>query len=311
MRGLMCLSLVVVAFAGCAEETPGEAADGDSDFDDVPVTVTDDTGAIRGVVVNDAIVPIAGAAVSFTVAPGDERTTKSDAEGRFAFSEVPPGTYFLEATKVVHESAQASVTVVAGVEQPPIVKVQLTRQFTQDPYLETQQYFGFVGCAYNFGISSTCVNDYTRIAPVCGNGCAPQVTGIVDQREYRSEVGPGWQSIIWEMAWDSSVSGTAEEMQITVSFAERIGASHWYTSTSMGQPYRLQCDVGVVCAEQQSGENGEDKISPDGQDNLWNMISAGDTNIALQQDIEVFQTNFYYAPAPGDWSFIGGSPTPF
>ena len=226
------------------------------------------------------------------------------------FSDVPPGTYFLTVSKPAYESQQAQATVTAG-ESTPVVKVQINRLFEGDPFMETVEYKGFVGCAYNFFVSSTCVNDYTRIAPVCDGGCAPQVTGIVDQREYQSSVGPGWQSIVWELNWESSLDGTAEEMGLTVSFADRIGASHWYTSTSQSKPFRLQCDVGVICPEQQDGENGEPMISPDGQDDLWNMISAGDGGIALQQTIEIYQSNFYYAPSPEGWSFMAGDAYPF
>lgn len=310
MRALLFLLLLAAGLAGCAEEGAAPEEQTSEDFDDVEVTVTDTTGAIRGVVVNDAIVPVAEATIE--LGQGDA-TTKTDAQGRFSFSDLDPGTYFLTITKPVHEPAQTSVVVEAGVEEPPIVKVQLNRLFTETPYMETVNYRGFVGCAYNMFISSTCVNDYTRIDPTgtCNGGCAPFVTGVVDQREYQSEVGRGWQTIIWEMAWESSAAGTAEEMQITVSFKERQGASHWYTSKSSPQPFRLQCDVDTICPEQQDGADGEPMIDPEGQDNLWNMISAGDSNVALQQDIEIFQSNFYFAPPPEGWSFIAGDDNPF
>ena len=127
----------------------------------------------------------------------------------------------------------------------------------------------------------------------------------------RRGVGNGWQSIVWEMNWESSVSGTAEEMGLTVSFTDRIGAAHWYTSTSQGQPFRLQCDVDTICPEQSDGANGEPMINRTGQDDLWNMVSAGDGGIALQQEIEIFQTNFYYAHSPEGWSFLAGDRNPF
>jgi len=298
--------------AGCADDAAVAPME-DDEFQDLDVQVTDDTGAVRGVVVNDAIVPVAGADVSLPVTPQDVWTTQTDIEGRFSFSKVPPGTYFLTISKAVHEAAQAGVTVTAGDDSPDIVKVQLARMYSQDPYVETVQYAGFVGCAYSFGISSTCVNDYTRIDPTgtCPGGCAPFVTGVVDQREYQSEVGAGWQSIIWEMVWESSVAGTAESMGLTVSFKDRSGASHWYTRTSQSQPFRLQCDVGILCPEQQDGDDGEPMIDPDGQDDLWNMIGAGDGSVAIQQEVEIFQTNFYFAPSPEGWSFVAGDPEPF
>lgn len=311
---LVVLTLISLLFAGCAAEESPTAETPDESFDDVEVEVTDDTGAIRGVVVNDAIVPVADALVELALPT--PVTTKTDAEGRFTFSKVAPGTYFMTVSKVVHESAQASVTVVAGEKLPDIVKVQLQRLYDQDPYYETLQYAGFLGCAIAIVASTTCVNDYTRLCgnvdpSCCPGGCAPQVTGVVDQREYRSEVGGGWQSIVWELVWDSSLTGTAEELGLTVSYATRQGASHWYTSAGMGAPFRLQCDVNTDCREMSTDEaNPEGRINPEGQDDLWNMIGAG-SGVALQQDIEIFQNNFYYAPAPEEWSFVRGDPSPF
>ncbi len=112
------------------------------------------------------------------------------------------------------------------------------------------------------------------------------------------------------MAWEASASGTADEMQITVSYEEREGAGHWFASTSMGQPYRMQVDVGTPGPENQVS-NGPELIDPEGRDDLWNMIAAGDSNVAVQQDVEVFQTNFYYAPSPDGWSLIEGDANPF
>ena len=64
--------------AGCSGTPSQEELD--STFDDVQVHVGDDTGAILGVVVNDAIVPVADATVAFV---GQERATLTDDQGRF------------------------------------------------------------------------------------------------------------------------------------------------------------------------------------------------------------------------------------
>lgn len=305
---LVCGLLALTALAGCAEE-PSEAGE-PGEFDDLGVEVDEDTGIILGVVVDQAIVPVEGVRVQLE-GGGGPLETLTDADGRFVFDDLEPGSYFVTVSKPGYAGTQSSVVVEAGVEKPPVLKVQVERLFDQDPYMETLQFVGFVGCAYNFLVSSTCVNDYTRILPVCGGGCAPQVTGVVDQREYRSEVGNGWQTVLWEMTWDSSLSGTAEEMQITVSYEDRVGASHWFSSVSMGQPYRMQVDVGVPGPGAQIPSGEPELIDAEGRDDLWNMISAGESDVAVQQEVEIFQSNFYFAAAPDGWSLLAGDGNPF
>ena len=90
MRLLACLAICGVLLAGCSEAPA--AAESDDTFDDVDVQVSETTGAILGVVVNDAIVPVAGATVR--VLNTDHEAT-SDEQGRFVFQGVAAGAHFL------------------------------------------------------------------------------------------------------------------------------------------------------------------------------------------------------------------------
>jgi hypothetical protein len=308
MRGLVVFILIATALAGCADASAPEALD----EADTSVEVTETTGGIRGLVVDAAVTPIEGANVE-AISGGNAKKTTTDEDGLFTFGNLEPGVYVLKVSHPRYTEAQSSVEVVAGVEKPPLARIQIEQLFDADPFMDTQKYTGFVGCAFRLPlISSTCVNDYTRVDPTgtCPGGCAPQVTGVVDQREFQSYVDASWQSIIWEMAWESSVSGTADSLGLTVSFATRTGASHWYTSDQQGEGFRLQCDLGVVCEGQQNGADGEPMIAAEGQDDLWNMISAGD-GVVVQQTIETFQSNFYHGVPPEGWSLIAGDESPF
>ncbi len=308
---LVLVLLALTSLSGCAENGPKD--EGGDPYDDFEYEKDSETGVILGVVVDQAIVPVADATVTVEVG-GNQLTKTSDQNGRFVFAGLEPGTYFVVAKKIAYEPVQSSVVVVAGVEEPPILKLQIERLFNQDPYMQTQRFAGFVGCAYSLIlISSTCVNDYTRVDPTgtCPNGCLPQTTGVVDQREYRSEVNAGWQTILWEMVWDSSVSGTVEQMAITVSYAERVGAGHWYASSRMPQPYRMQVNVGEPGPGAQIPADTPEFIDPEGQDNLWNMIGAGPSDVAVQQEVEIFQSNFYFGQPPEGWALLNGDENPF
>lgn len=112
---------------------------------DVEVTAT--TGAIRGVVVDEAIVPLAGVLVQLTNGPNQTTT----ADGGFVFSGLEPGDYFLTATLKGYFSQQASASVVAGDAEPPVTKITLPRMQSADPYTTQQVWDGFIQCAFMAG----------------------------------------------------------------------------------------------------------------------------------------------------------------
>src|SRR5687767_10257567 len=66
------------------------------DFDELELEATATTGVIRGIVVDEAIRPVAGAEVGTTLPDGaGARNTTSADDGAFGFDGLPPGTYFL------------------------------------------------------------------------------------------------------------------------------------------------------------------------------------------------------------------------
>src|SRR5688572_24733399 len=144
MRDRAAAVVLIVLLAGCSGGGEGAEA-ADDGFDDLEVEVSATTGAIRGIVVDERITPIEGAGITLR-GPNVEQTATSDAEGRFSFSTLAPGTYFLEVASLLHQSAQTTVDVVAGVAEPPITKVLLSRLFTQEPFVEQYKHDGFIQC---------------------------------------------------------------------------------------------------------------------------------------------------------------------
>lgn len=147
MRPLLALLLVVATvLAGCSSGSPGEPpVDG--------LDVTDTTGGIRGIVVDQAVVPVVGANVTLS---GGQSTTSGEG-GTFSFTGLAPGEYFLSVGKPGFQGAQVTATVVAGVPDPPIVKVLLERLSTAQPYLDFFKLDGFYECAHAlFFVTDTC-----------------------------------------------------------------------------------------------------------------------------------------------------------
>lgn len=136
--------LIAALFAGCSESGPAEPAE--QDFGDLDLEADQATGVIRGVVLDESIVPVEG--VTVAIQGGQETTT--NAEGLFGFGRLDPGTYFLTFSKAGFAEVQQSTEVRAGVAQPPIVKVQLQRIPGTEPYVLAQTYTGWIACEYQY-----------------------------------------------------------------------------------------------------------------------------------------------------------------
>ena len=146
-RTLLALALVGMLFAGCAGSTdgtddPGAAAQSAS------VSVSDTTGAIRGIVLDIGIHPIQGAKVS-VVSEGKTLLNTTNVDGVFTFSNLPPGTYFIHAEKVGFKNTQQSAEVKAGDANPPITKIQLEADAAaQKPSHDSYHFKGFIECSF-------------------------------------------------------------------------------------------------------------------------------------------------------------------
>jgi hypothetical protein len=147
---LLAILLLGAALAGCTSKAPPK----DTSTDVAPeLAVTATTGGIRGLIVDQAVVPVPAAKV--TLSGGTNKTT--DKNGLFNFTGLAPGDYFVIVAKPGFKGVQAAATVVAGVSDPPIVKVLLERLSTAQPYLDFYKLDGFYDCASAVNIDTdTC-----------------------------------------------------------------------------------------------------------------------------------------------------------
>lgn len=153
---IAALSLLV-SVAGCSDagSLGGPANVVPQSIEDVQVTST--TGAIRGVVIDDTIKPVAGVLISVT-GLAEPQTTADD--GGFVFNGLEPRDYFLSAAKAGFQTIQSSTSVQAGVDDPPIVRIMLLRLLNSTlAYANLQVWEGFTQC----GVSATVV-----FAQACG-----------------------------------------------------------------------------------------------------------------------------------------------
>lgn len=321
MRILLAAPLILAALAGCASDSGGSDVTSD-DFGDVKVDVDDETGVILGVVVDDALRTVEGATVVLKGTP--EVTKKTDDKGRFVFDQVPPGIQVLSASAPYHKSTQSNVEVVAGVAAPPTTKILLERLYKQDPYTTFETRDGYFECSQAgllIGIysSSNCVVDpcpRVQDPKECNTYPTSELDNVTNQeREWHMDVGPGWQSIVYEMTWTPSAQGTSSNMGLVVStYKPERDPAHSFANVASANPLRIQLDQNET--HPTAGPIEPTKIPPEGMQRVSYFASVRQDNwpvpaVAYEQSFSVFITTWYYAKAPEDWSYVAGDARPF
>ncbi len=289
------LALALVALAGCSEEARQIAEDDFSTEADENIVVTEDTGAIRGVVVDQAINPVAGANI---VLVGTELVAESAPDGSFAFSELDPGSYFMEISKIGYNSVQASTEVVAGVELPEVVKVLLEFDPEARPYASTENVAGNLRCGISVGVGTTGT----------GFGCSV-IRGTEDLVEeyngYVKEFERVPSFIQVEMVWEST-QPAGKSLWLGIRHCCDNHRLPGGTSVSEGASPQKVFVNSTHFLDHADGSVLEDGIEistfPSG---LEDLAAVGvDFGVILEQDFEYFTTEFYNFEPDAEWWFI-------
>jgi len=150
MRGTALCALLLLscaALAGCAGSGKSGGPTPGADFTDLGLQASATTGVLRGVVVDSAIRPVANASVAVSGPQSANGTT--NAQGAFGFDDLKPGTYFVRVAKRGFAATQQSADVVAGVAEPPILKILLAADNSTRPYVTTYNFQGFIQCSFS------------------------------------------------------------------------------------------------------------------------------------------------------------------
>ncbi len=289
---LTVLSVLLVAFAGCAE-SGGEDKD---DKDLKKIEVTDTTGGIRGVVVDTSITPVMDARVFLNT--GEETTT--DEGGVFTFVGLEPGTYFVTAEKLFFDGAQASTQVVAGVAEPPVLTIQIARLAGVVPYVEVNQFDGFYDCAFAAPFITDSCDMAARTAHDAGATVVPRSlqnnvnTGFI-------MVSPQVQTIIQEGFYDDSVTSRFWTMVSStpidngcdcsdIDYVDNIGED----GTTYGRGDRSTGEAFPAAEEEE--EVAVRGFIP------WYTSSDPGVDYALGLEFQIFTTLFYNFEAAEGWN---------
>lgn len=198
--------MFVAAFvlAGCAGPTPDAAPQDPAGAPQLEATAT--TGVLRGIVVDEAIRPVAG--VTVVVQGAATRNATTDDAGFFGIAGLPPGTYQVAASKVAYVAVQTVADVAAGVSDPPLVRLQMTFIPSEAPYVTEFLHNGFAQCivpgANVCGIANLypCVIAQTLGQPCFGNLTSDASLLRVVEPFTDAQRRPAWTQL--EIIWGST-----------------------------------------------------------------------------------------------------------
>ena len=305
MRSVVVVALLVsFVFAGCASAGPDASDEPQGLGENSSVEATSTTGGIRGVVVDDAVRPLANVMIHLLAGDGAYANTTDD--GTFTFSGLAPGTYYLEASRFGYNAVRQSADVVAGEEHPPVTRIQLLRDPSQRAYVNAQQTTGYILCTTSL-VLVCAAPDLVGDLIVCGvfGVCTGHLTQ--DRSGFYLYYEPNATMIQSEMVWDSTQPLSKEiTMQMeNIEGCEADGDSYIENAEGESPIYTV-----VNETEVQEGTIG-------GTCGIWYSFFSGSVQglplgFTLQQQLQVFSHEFHGYVPPEGWrlSSDGEPPLP-
>jgi hypothetical protein len=296
MRGLSLWLGIALVLAGCSSAPrPPADADGEAfpetDFAELDLRATKETGIVHGLVVDAAIVPIVEAAV--TLQPGNLSTT-SDAKGRFGFADLAPGAYVVRATHADYTETQTTLQVVAGDSEPRPAMLVLQRLAGTEPYVTAMAWQGYMQCSL-------------IAAGFFFTGCmAADVTDDESRRQDAVDVQPDFLQS--ELTWDS-----------TQALGNNLCMKHYAIDEEGFEPIvDTQGRAAEACGAVpvvQSFDRASLNATAVGQGRgiervVWVAYAIdGALGMAFEQQFTVYSHLFHNFVPPMDWTFVrDGSP---
>lgn len=330
MRALTWLLFASVVLAGCAGpepevlSTPAPTAVAPA----APAEYSETTGALVGTVTDDEQVPLPGVVVGVQEL-GTQTTT--DLAGQFTFSNVAPGRYSLQFALLGYSGSAKSIEVVAG-EVASTVAV-LSRIVVDIAYHYTLQQKGLLGCAFQTEGVPTGLPFGSPGVSVCGIGqvitlITGQDTSGVDKFRTVWELtdpSTAWNTTVLEMVWQSTQAlgaGLSVIWEVDLCSGDPdltfagpvVGRSPLIARTDAERIQAIVAESSKPNSCLQQGLVASDTTeicNADKCDIQARVFSdaettgqAVDVGASIQQTFEQFMTNFYYAPAPPEFTAL-------
>lgn len=307
------LAILVSGIAGCADAnkdpSAGPAQTDESVFEGLDLQATSTTGVIRGIVVDEAIRPLAG--VSVTIQGRDDATT-SNHGGAFGFDGLDPGAYTVAASLAGHVTVQIEATVVAGLDDPDLVKILLGRDASGGAFFTERTFEGFLECDAATGNWCYLANKhtctvYSAAGQRCTNVTADNSFFAIDVTDLNGP--PDWTQS--ELVWKSTQSVftyllTRIDILVTPPTIEYSNSSHGNSPLKVTFN-RTEAEDHKLGTEGQLGLKVFSYGNPTLCDTNANLCAA---TAAVNQRITFYVHLFYGYEPPHDWRFTDNSEVP-
>jgi hypothetical protein len=296
--------LLAVALAGCTDD----AGDADAMTD----TMTQEAltkGVLRGVVVDEAIRPLADAVVQVKRAGVPVVEVATDADGNFGVPNLDAGNYSVNATKPGYLGNEVPAVVVGGDNLPPIVQILLQAAPVDAAFVWPHLWNGQVACgtttqnwcaAINFvsGIEISEDNSFLFLFDdYMAYGRTPDFLQVEFVWEPNSPASNWAYAGFWASTWEEW-----EDCLCTPNILATVEGSGYILVQVEGSAM-AEFDVGFtrgIGVGMSAGQAGLDAI----------LANPDRTTVMVNQPFEAFLHTFYGClPEPG-WQFtLHGDPT--
>ena len=274
----MASAVAALILAGCAAEGDPEASvqlgDG-SEVEFAAVEAGEGLGSITGVVVDEAIRPLAGANVSVL---GQPVSVATDGQGLFALADLEPGLHTLSVDAAGYSTVQATTEVKPG--ETSKVRIVLALDRTPRPYHTTQKYDWYDDAGVTLVDFAVDLADRSFL-----NDSLPAACDVC-YFEFTSD-GPV-DTFVIEAVWEDTVDHPAKETEFYWSLYDLDSSE--YESDYFTSPGRAEIPAGDL-----------------GNATRFGISLAGEEEwITYQQHAQLFVSLFYLAPPPEGWSIVAG-----
>jgi hypothetical protein len=312
IRPIPLAAAAMLLLAGCSAN---EAA-GPLDSIEPPVT---DTGEIRGIVLDEGLLPVSGAQVLLVAL---NRSTITGTTGSFFFDEVPVGEQILAVTVPGYETV--SIRVAVSIDETSQVDVTLKRAATEAAYHVVQIGRGLFGCGatYRQGIM-TPNGAFFGIA-----GCTAGASVGLDDFIWDSKLSDSitvWRGASFETLWKSTQAfgnGMVQDWAVlgcdnnrNATFTRDAGPTPLKSTLNAFQlDYRMaDMTANAKCGSGSNAFNAKDRCNETEckiQNRMFSWPSTFgeesqvDVGVTVQQPFTTYLSEFYRAEPPPGYSAL-------
>lgn len=288
---------VSTILAGCSGQAGPE-----SDQPELSVDATGETGAVEGVVIDDAVNPVVGAQVATTSAAGVVQSVTEES-GKFVLNGVTPGRQTIFAAALGYNSVAKVVEVVAG--EVTSISLTISPIPIVQPFVETfGPYEGYFECRLaRLGTTGEC-------GWLGGGFDHPTELYPNDKSIFRFNItSEDYRTFVGDMRWQQGSFATSTAMRLAFSYDKR-DSNHYFCSGEGGTPLQWRWAYPDIeaseCARVGSTDEPDRPYLKDNPMRAYANVPFGtDTNpvyLSLQQRFEVIVTVFYGEPAPAEFN---------